>query len=152
MTLFPPESNAAAQPKTRFRLNEPSGNEHWFTAQISLVLTPPPEAHYQGVDLDKSSYLEVLHQAIGNVVKDQTSDANLSLSNFYYKRGYPGKKNYLIILRWTLEDEIFRSAEASVKGTISQCLYSLDTQIASEQDDIFIKRSGNRYSITKRSE
>jgi hypothetical protein len=102
--------------------------------------------------LDKSSYLDVLHHAIDSVVKGQTSDANLSLSNFYYKPGCPSKENYLSILKWTLDDTVFRTAEDGVKRDIAQFLYSLDTRLLGERDGISIKGDDYLGLITKRSE
>ncbi|HEX7483960.1 MAG TPA: hypothetical protein VF281_02285 [Candidatus Saccharimonadales bacterium] len=92
----------------------------------------------------------MLHRAIEYTQNDHRSDANLSLSNFYYQAGRSNQENYLKILKWTLQDEEYMKAADHVKEYIAKCLYSLDLSSNKETNEVFVKRTKNGYKIIGR--
>jgi hypothetical protein len=97
-----------------------------------------------------ANYTPVLHRAIEYTQEGHRSDANLSLSNFYYKGGRSNRENYLKILKWTLEDEVYIKATDPVKEYIAKCLYSLDLTSNQETNRFFVKRTKGGYKIIGR--
>lgn len=95
-------------------------------------------------------YTRELHKAIESLKQDKKSDADLWLSNFYYKKGRSKPNNYVRILQWTLADEQHANADSHIKRHIAKFYYFVDIDANNEANSVFVKRTANGYEILER--
>lgn len=99
------------------------------------------------VDVKLVEYTNELHKAIESLKQGNISDAELWLSNFYFKRGRSRQNNYIRILQWTLADDRYQNADPQIKERIAKFYYFVDTTANSETNTVFIKRTADGYKF-----
>jgi hypothetical protein len=97
------------------------------------------------VDVKLVEYTQELHKAIDSLEHGNKSDAELWLSNYYYKRARSKQNNYIRILQWTVADERYQNADPQIKERIARFYYFIDTNANSETNTVFIKRTADGY-------
>ena len=88
----------------------------------------------------------LLNRVIDLIEKSDFSSANLSLSNFYYKRDR-NSDDYLSMLKLIKYHRRYVVSSERTKQQIARILYTLDKRYNSSSHPIFVKKIDDSYTI-----